>query len=103
MEKLDEEFSDANKKAQEYLNPAEKTIEIIEFNDWGVGNTRQRRIEESIARKSVEIFRQQETRRWQKLIGQKDELKQMPTSFKKDYPKKSNGCFMKKKIGISAK
>jgi len=33
MEKLDEEFSDANKKAQEYLNPAEKTIEIIEFND----------------------------------------------------------------------
>ena len=67
MEKLKEEFSDANNKAQEYFKCRKDELSSIATD--AAENSSRRQIEESIAQKSVEKFRDEGIRRQQEVIG----------------------------------
>ena len=67
MEKLKEEFSDANNKAQEYFKCLKD--ELSSLATGAAENSSRRRIEESIAQKSVEKFQGEGIRRQQEVIG----------------------------------
>ena len=75
IDKLELEFSEANKKAQEYLDA--RKDELSSLATEASENTRRCRITESVTKKSAEQIRRDETKHKEKFDDYKESLREL--------------------------
>ena len=83
MDKLELEFSEANEKAQEYLDA--RKDELSSLATEASENTRRCRITESVAKKSAEQIRRDETKHKEKFDDYKESLRELNRHYKETF------------------
>ena len=84
MDRLEAEFSEAYDKAQEYLDSRKGELSSLATD--ASENTRQRRIEERVARKSVEKQAlEEQVKREQDIARQREDLEQLRKTVSKSF------------------
>ena len=83
MDKLELEFSEANEKAQEYLD--DRKDELSSLATEASQNTRRCRITESEAKKSAEQIRRDETKHKEKFDDYKESLRELNRHCKETF------------------
>ena len=81
MDKLEAEFSEVHEKAQEYLDSRKDELSSLATD--ASENTRRRRIEESVVRKSVEKQGlEEQVKREQDIARQKEDLEELRRQYR---------------------
>ena len=81
MDKIEAEFSEVHEKAQEYLDSRKDELSTLATD--ASENTRRRRIEESVARKSVEKQAlEEQVKREQDIARQKEDLQELRCQYR---------------------
>ena len=83
MDKLELEFSEANEKAQEYLDARKEELSSLATE--ASENTRRCRITESVAKKSAEQIQREETMHKEKFDGYKESLRELNRHYKETF------------------
>ena len=83
MDKLELEFSEANEKVQEYLDARKDELSSLETE--ASENTRRCRITESVAKKSAEQIRRDETRHKEKFDDHKESSRELNRHYKETF------------------
>ena len=83
MDKLELEFSEANEKAQEYLDARKEELSSLATE--ASENTRRRRITESVAKKSAEQTQRDETKHKEKFDDYKESLRELNRHYKETF------------------
>ena len=83
MDKLELEFSEANEKAQEYLDARKEELSSLATE--ASENTRRCRITESVAKKSAEQIRVDETKHKEKFDDYKESLRELNRHYKETF------------------
>ena len=83
MDKLELEFSEAKEKAQEYLDARKDELSSLETE--ASENTRRCRITESVAKKSAEQNRVDETKHKEKFDDYKESLRELNRHYKETF------------------
>ena len=84
MDKLELEFSEVNEKAQEYLDA--RKGELSSLATEASENTSRCRITESVAKKSAEQIRREETKHKEKFDDYKEFITGIKSSLQRDIP-----------------
>ena len=83
MDKLELEFLEVNEKAQEYLDAHKDELSSLETE--ASENTRRCRITESVAKKSAEQIRRDETRHKEKFDDHKESSRELNRHYKETF------------------
>ena len=83
MDKLELEFSDANEKAQEYLDARKDKLSSLAAE--ASENTCRCRITENVAKKSAEQIRRDETKHKEKFDDYKESLQELNRHYKETF------------------
>ena len=83
MDKLELEFSEANERAQEYLDASKDELSSLAIE--ASENTHRCRITESVEKKSAEQIRRDETKHKEKFDDYKESLRELNSHYKETF------------------